>query len=470
VHTDAGPASPEVEAIDFRDLGDGRLLELIEDPGDPLRTALLLWDKGGATVTRRIEHCGKTYIPRQRDTEVLKAIKLPRGIKPCKSVSEGALRVGSLLNTCVALELLDWYFVVSASVSSWWMDRFSIAPYLSIIGPPGSGKTTLLKILALVCWRSLLVADASTASLYAACREFTPSVLVDEVCSHTSQSRRSLFHLLRTGSTRDVLAMKTDQIRHSFGFKALASINPIEDVALNSRCVVVQMAESWRTNLMRPDHPHIQRWAADIRAFLFYLRLAKHKTIRPARIPGMEELRPRDREQCSVVAAPFIEDKQWCEALVEFFRIRSAKRPNLLGPREEAVLVALFSLAHLPLAKSAVTVGGVAGLAREVLRMKGERIPLADRKAGGILTSFGISRSLTNRGYAFWWDLENLKKIHDLVQRYGVDGPWIPGVLLQMGACQFCQPPARRLEEQGDEPQLRDMHISRRKAKKRKKR
>jgi hypothetical protein len=470
---DTDPVSSRVEEIDFKEFADGSLAELVEDPDDPSRTALLWWKEGKATYTRRIEDDGRIYVPLQRDTEILRGIRLPKGIKPCQTVTEGALRVGSLLSTCVALEPLDWHFIVSTIVSSWFAGGFSIAPYLSIIGSPGSGKTTLLKTLALLCWRPLLVADTTSASFYDACRQLTPTLLIDEIVSHTGQSRRSLYHLLRTGSTRDVLAMKTGELRHAFGLKVLASINPIDDAALNSRCIVVSMVETKRTDLASPDNPHVRRWAADIRSFLLYLRLKKLRTIRPARISGIEELPPRDRELCSVLAAPFVADKQWCQVLAEFFRLRGASRPKSLGPREEAVLEAVFCLAHVLPFGSPVTVGQVAGLARLVLHARGERIAVADRKAGDILTSLGLGgrpRPRTNLGYKLWLDLDTLQQTHHLARRHRIEILPIPATLFRMEACPLCQPPRRQPEGETQEPHPRKRRVSMPKAKKREKR
>jgi len=207
VDSDTGSHSPKVEEIDFLELDDGTLAELVEDPHDATQTSLLLWKDGKASYRDRLEYRGKVFVPLKRDSESLANVRLPREATRCTSGREIAAHVFKLIRRCVALTDQYTLALVYFVVSSWFVDRLPIAPYLLVLGLPQSGKTTLLKTLGLLCRRSLLVGDTTSASFYDACQRLTPTLLIDEVGSHTGQSKRALFHLLRTGSTRDVVAL-----------------------------------------------------------------------------------------------------------------------------------------------------------------------------------------------------------------------------------------------------------------------
>src|SRR5260370_9991523 len=126
---------------------------------------------------------------------------------------------GSLVLECVAVDEKDLHVLADFVLSTWFVDRLDVAPYLSVVGLPQSGKTTLLKVLSLVCRRSLLIADISSASFYEACARFMPTMLIDETGS--IRSNRTLRHMLRSGTTRDVLAVRNDRVFHCYGPKVI---------------------------------------------------------------------------------------------------------------------------------------------------------------------------------------------------------------------------------------------------------
>jgi hypothetical protein len=119
---------------------------------------------------------------------------------------------------------------------------------------PCPGRTTRFGqvdgALSLICRRSLLTADISSAAFYQVCDQLTPTLLIDETA--TAGNRRSLFHLLRTGTSRDAVALRKNQSFHAFGAKVVAWLELPHDAALNSRCVIITLNETRRTDLLRP--------------------------------------------------------------------------------------------------------------------------------------------------------------------------------------------------------------------------
>lgn len=111
----------------------------------------------------------------------------------------------AILKACVDLDEESRHLLAFFILGTWFIDRLPIAPYLALIGRARSGKTTTLRTLNLLCRRSLLTADISSSAFYSACESLTPTLLIDETA--TAGDRRTLYHLLRAGSTPDSIAL-----------------------------------------------------------------------------------------------------------------------------------------------------------------------------------------------------------------------------------------------------------------------
>jgi hypothetical protein len=158
-----------VTETDFVELKDGTLVELVEDPKNPGRKCLAVWKDGEIRFLDRLEQDGRVIVPLAQNSEILRHIRLPKAAEPYESVQKLLLGLESLISQCIAVD--EQYVPVLADfvLSTWFVDRFLVAPYLSVVGLPQSGKTTLLKVLALVCRRPLLIADITSAGFYKAC-------------------------------------------------------------------------------------------------------------------------------------------------------------------------------------------------------------------------------------------------------------------------------------------------------------
>jgi hypothetical protein len=203
----ASPPSrlPEQE-IDFAELEDGTLVEMIQDPNNSARSLFAVCKKGAVENTATVECEDRVLVPAPRDQGILKYVRFPRGSQPYKSPTVLVGGIASLILACVDIEVYDAMLVAAFVLSTWFVESLPVAPYLALVGLPRSGKTTLLQVLNLVCRRPLLTADITSAAFYEVYEKMRPTLLVDETLS--TGNRRELFHLLKTGTTRGSVTLR----------------------------------------------------------------------------------------------------------------------------------------------------------------------------------------------------------------------------------------------------------------------
>lgn len=420
IPTSIPPLPDEVTETDFAELKDGTLVELVEDPADPGRRCLAVWKDNQVRFVDRLEQDGRVFVPLARKDEVLRSLRLPRAVMPYESVQKLLSQLELLISQCVTIDEKCLPVLADFVLSTWFIDRLTVAPYLSVVGLPQSGKTTLLRVLRLVCRRALLIVDITSASLYRACSRFMPTILIDETA--TAASNRNLRHILRSGTTRDVLAVRRNCTFHSYGAKVISWIEPPDDAALNSRCILIPMFESKGTALARTDEPRVTQMAASLQAQLLRFRFENYKRVQLAAVPGDETLRPRTRDLLRALTAAH-HDVRRSQGLLKFFESGHGVQAEPLNPEHNAVLRALFSIIHVREEFTSIWIGDLTKNVNFFLAQAGEKLRLQPRKVGAILTSLGFSsRTRTNSGWVISLNRRDAEKLHQLAASYGIDG------------------------------------------------
>jgi hypothetical protein len=471
---------------EFAELGNGTLLELIEAPWSPQELALATYDttfyerqarqarsdederrrdygpeyepnapeqfphgdEGPSDYGLEYRYQGRRYIPISRHNPIVKQVRLARGISYyAPGAPELVERIQLLLRKCLDLEDEYSFLMACFIVSTWLIDCLPIAPYLALVGLPQSGKTTALTLLRLLCRRSLLTADITSAAFYRACDLLNPTVLLDETA--TMGQKQALFHLLRTGTTRDVIALRQNHSYRTYGAKAFTWTELPADEALNSRCIVVPMQETWSATLVRPLDPKIVEAADILQIDLLMYRLKNHRKLNLPKLPGDERLHSRTRDLYQALALSLGGDSKLCTHLLKCFERQQDLNREPLSPGRTAVLETLFERIHSHRAGDDCLIGEFTKDVNRALAQAGERGRLNPREVGGILTTFGfLNRRRTMNGWMMWLSRAAEKRIHFLMTVYGIrrsaDVLSSPERAL---SCEFCH----ELEREGDQ-------------------
>ena len=405
--------------VDFAELEDGTLVEMIEDPNNSANSLFAIYSNRTVHYAATVDCGDRVLVPLPRGQGIFKHVRLARGAQPCATVALFA-GIATLILACVDMSMSDASLIAAFVMSTWFIESLSVAPYLALVGLPRSGKTTLLEVLNQVCRRPLLTADITSAAFYEVYEKLSPTLLVDETL--TAGNRRELFHLLKTGTTRGSVTLRKGHSLKAFGPKVISCTELPNDAALNSRCVIIPMQETNRTNLAKATDKKILDIADALRQQLLQYRLENYHSLRLPKIEGDERLHSRTRDLYQALALPLGSNADICESLVHLFETQQEINREPLSPASAAVLRVLYEFIHShpqdgTWAQKKLTIG--VNLSLEWLQ---ENFRLNAHAVGRTLTSLGFTnRKRTNAGFILWLDHGTRKRIHSLAHVYAID-------------------------------------------------
>ena len=193
--------TPSIVETDFAQLEDGSIVEMIEDPEIPSRSMFAVFKNGNVDYVHRVRANKVILVPPSRNSGVVKYVRLPRGAEPYETVNSLLPQMYWIFDHCMEIGPMYSFLLANFVLASWVVDRLPVAPYIAAVGLSGSGKSTLLQILSLLCRRSMLTADITSAAFYRICDLLSPTLMIDETI--TAGHRSNLFHLLRLVSHRE---------------------------------------------------------------------------------------------------------------------------------------------------------------------------------------------------------------------------------------------------------------------------
>ena len=290
----------------------------------------------------------------------------------------------------ISIDAEQLRIVIAYVIYTWLADRFSQAPYLSIVGPLGSGKTQLLRFLNCCCRRPLLLSDISVAGLYSSTDSVGPTLLIDEADFGQDIRSRELLRLLRAGHTADGVTFRQGKAYNLFGPKVICSRTPIPDVALASRTMEISMWRCTEEPTMRLDPLHVKTLFELLQPQLLRFRLRNYRRELSVK-SDLTRLSPRSRDLARALAGPLSEAPELQAMIVETI---SRREPDAMSRQSDEpeliVLNALFINIH-GYDKPYVTVGVICSWVNRLLLYRGEHPRYEPRGVGPILRQLGFA-------------------------------------------------------------------------------
>ena len=419
---DSSPDHLPEREIEFEELQDGSLAEMIEDPTNPAKSLLAVYANGTVRYTDKLLTGSEVLVPLSRTDPVSRHVSLAHGAEAYGGLRRLMGGVGALLAICLDVDLNLLWLMMAHVFCTWFPEKLPFAPYLAFVGPPSSGKTTALRILSLLCRRGLATSDITSAAFYDVCHRLHPTILIDETA--TAGDQRTLLHLLRSSSTPGFVALRKGQAQLACGPKVLSFVELPNDAAFNSRCIIIPMRKSTRVDLKGPNDPEILQLASRLRRCLLQFRFEHYHTLSPAKIPAGCQLSARTLDLYRALSLAWAGDEGFCRELGLSITDQRRFQPSLLTPPQASAVRVLYASIHGNRKDGGFLLSGLTTRMSLDLASHGEPSGLNERKVGGILTSLG----LTNRGrvnpgnYVLWLTRETRERIHRLAVDYEVEG------------------------------------------------
>lgn len=253
---------------------------------------LLVDENGNMTLDASRAVSGKTVAPSIEARRLMdqRLVHLPTDIEKFDTVDGLFREVRGVIEKYVMLEDSRFYDVSAAYVlMSWVFDRFSVVPYLRVVGDLGTGKSRFLEVVGKMCNRAIVASGSmSMASVYHSIDILQGTLVFDEADFKSSDMTSDFVKLLNGGHKKDSPVVRMDtsgqklrvQSFRVFGPKVFASRHGFEDTALNSRCIIQRLFPTQELNRIPIHLPSdFEDEVQKIRNKLLLFRLTNHHLI-----------------------------------------------------------------------------------------------------------------------------------------------------------------------------------------------
>jgi hypothetical protein len=400
---------------------DGSLLEIVRDPSEATRPALLHWNGKVATVAPEMILGERRYVPAEIDRTLCRHLRLPSRFVDYGSTTQLFDNVRGLIAKYSGLtdkysDLLT-YFVFS----TFFVDCLETAPCVILLGCAGAEAVALLRLLGWFCRHPVLLTDAGLT--VPECLRPTrlicqPHPSLDKLLAALQLSG---FGTSRHGSVVEISS---------------ATAIYLGDVELKSpfidSCLRIPVAPSGLI-ASRIDEEREAAVLEELQNQLLSYRLLHFAKVKSSNF-DVPEFSGSVRGLARTLGACIVEAPHLLTNLV--MRLQAcdqAVRLDRVGQIQSILIEALLVCCHER--RSDVHIRDIAELANDILSRHGESLQLSAREVGGKLKTLGFRTvRLDSAGRGLYILGEDCKQIHELGTLYAV-----PSLQERLPACPHCQ-------------------------------
>lgn len=221
-----------------------------KEGGVSLQEELMVGKDGNLTLNETEAMPGRGMVPSKEARRLAeeRLVCLPSGIEEYGTSRDLFDEVRAFIEKYVVLEDSRFYDVTAGYVlMTWVFDRFSVVPYLRVVGDLGTGKSRFLEVVGKLCNRAIMASGSmSMPAVYRSINAIEGTLVFDEADFKSSDMTSDLAKILNGGHKKDTPVVKMETVNEQlrlavfrvFGPKLFGSRHGFEDDALNSRCII----------------------------------------------------------------------------------------------------------------------------------------------------------------------------------------------------------------------------------------
>jgi len=415
---------PETHVPPNETLGEalsGMIVEAVVDPDHPDHLCLDAWNGRRTTTTRKLEHEGVVYTPKQFAGGLVQSVRFAPPSLPFGSTTKLVSSLRHFLTTYARPqpEVVD--LLVAFPLASWFCDCLLVAPLLHLFGP-NCEVSQVLRLLGCVCRRPVLLGDVDLGSLATFPRGLAATLLLNQrelgrgVRRALLASNRRHFHLARGNGRLDLYGAKAFSCagfrRDDTGLKA--SLSPARDpLPILTDAEEAAIAQSFQSRLLR-------------------YRMTYREKVRERKV-DCSAFVPEMREEARTWLAPICDCPELTKSVFEEIlrQSREAAGTRFFNPRCVVAEAALF-FCHKPDTKH-FFIGELAEKVNALLAGRHEESNLSAKQVGLVLRELGVHGERVAQGYKIGLTDAVRERIHQLALDYRV-----LSVEDRVRRCRFC--------------------------------
>jgi hypothetical protein len=389
------------------------------------------------------------YFPIDGDEIIKKAVILPSGIKPYKSIED--------LDNQIMVHINKWLDVDNVYVRlaawnirfSWVYDKFHTLNYLRALGDTGSGKSRYLDTISKICYKPIMMSGALTvAPVFRLINKWKGTLVVDEADLKESDESNEFIKILNCGYERDRPIIRCDKndpnkidIFEVYGPKVISTRRRFEDKATEARCMTKIMIQTTRNDIPDILTSEFYIECEDIRQQLLYYRLKNYNSINPdaGLSVDLNFVEPRLRQVNRGFISLFADNPKQIHDFKEYLHKYQYQIIEERAETRDGVIV--NAIAHLMVAKKAqITPQLIADKANELNPVLDNKHSFNSRAVGKSCKTLGleferirVQDETTNESKVCNLMQVNKEKLATLFSRYLVEKELIENVTLITG-------------------------------------
>jgi hypothetical protein len=384
------------------------MMEAVLDQSHPNQLRLHSWDGRKATTTPTISYRGCTYTAAALEAGLSRAVRFPSSSTAFGTAAQLTSSMLKFLGGYANLLPDAAVLMVAFALASWFVDCFSVAPLLYLLGPDNEA-TLLLRLMGCLCRRPILLSEVDIAALGTLPRDLDPTLLVNQ-----RDLGRRMTRVLLAANDRHFSIARGKGAIYAYGAKAFAAVPDFAD-GTGVR-VSLSPAQEPPPTLTDASEREI---ANDFQSKLLRFRMVNYQRVCDAELDTRVFV-PAMREEVRAWLAPICDCPDLRKSVLSSLMEQSRETEGARLSDERCVVAEAALLWCHKADTEQFFVRDLAKKVNDLLEGRHEERILTNKKVGLVLRDLGIKGERVVKGYRILLTESMRDKIHGIARAYRV--------------------------------------------------